>query len=88
MQNMILAVGPGSPASIAMKTDVSNSSSRTSYSDDNDNLVMVDSENDDDIQMAIKLSQQEAGIKVTPQNELEEMAMDTAGFNKLLAKHA
>ena len=48
MQNMILAVGPGSPASIAMKTDVSNSSSRTSYSDDNDDLVMVDSENDDD----------------------------------------
>ena len=57
----------------------------------------TDSENDETLQMAIKLSQQQAevdelkmGNKVlqygTP-NDMEAMCMDTAGFNKLLEVH-
>ena len=58
----------------------------------------TDSENDETVQMAIKLSKQQAEVdelkkgnkilKYGTPNDMEAMAMDTAGFNKLLEAHA
>lgn len=58
----------------------------------------TDSENDETLQMALKLSQQQADVddlkkgnkilKYGTPNDMEAMAMDTAGFNKLLEAHA
>ena len=58
----------------------------------------TDSENDETIQMAIKLSKQQAEVdelkkgnkilKYGTPNDMEAMAMDTAGFNKLLEAQA